>query len=174
MPGNIIDIHPHIISSDTKRYPLAPLGGKQSGWSRDRPVTFEQYIAAMDEAGVAKAAIVHASTSYGYDNSTSPIPSPRNPRVSPVFSVDVLASDAAGASATGSEENSPGCGFTTGSTMPSQAPWLEDPLAAGVGSRRLGIPICVQMTPAAIPQLAIAHALSENPGRHRSPHEAAD
>lgn len=69
MPASIIDIHPHIISSDTRRYPLAPLGGKQSGWSRDRPVTFEQFVAAMDEAGVAKAAIVHASTSYGYDNS---------------------------------------------------------------------------------------------------------
>ena len=25
-----IDIHPHIIADDTKRYPLAPLGGHQS------------------------------------------------------------------------------------------------------------------------------------------------
>ena len=29
-----IDIHPHIIADDTKRYPLAPLGSHQSDWSR--------------------------------------------------------------------------------------------------------------------------------------------
>src|SRR5258708_12975122 len=67
--ATIIDIHPHIIASDTKRYPLAPLGGHQSDWSRTRPVTTEQMIAAMDKAGVAKSAIVQASTCYGHDNS---------------------------------------------------------------------------------------------------------
>ena len=34
-----IDIHPHIIADDPKRYPLAPLGGHQSDWSQARPVT---------------------------------------------------------------------------------------------------------------------------------------
>jgi L-fuconolactonase len=29
----------------------------------------ETLIAAMDEAGVAKAAVVHSSTTYGFDNS---------------------------------------------------------------------------------------------------------
>ena len=29
-----VDIHPHVISTDTKRYPLNPLGGTQSTWSR--------------------------------------------------------------------------------------------------------------------------------------------
>ena len=57
-----IDTHPHIIAKDTERYPLAPLGGHQSDWSRTRPVTTEQMIAAMDQAGVAKAAIVQAAT----------------------------------------------------------------------------------------------------------------
>ena len=33
-PMITIDIHPHIIASDTTRYPLAPLGGHQSDWSR--------------------------------------------------------------------------------------------------------------------------------------------
>ena len=59
-----IDIHPHIIASDTARYPLAPLGGHQSDWSRTRPVTTEQMIAAMDKAGVAKAAIAYKAA-YG-------------------------------------------------------------------------------------------------------------
>ena len=65
----IIDIHNHVISSDTARYPLAPAGGKQSDWSRARPASAQALIAAMDEAGVAKSAVVHASTAYGFDNS---------------------------------------------------------------------------------------------------------
>ena len=69
MPSRTIDIHPHIIANDEKRYPLAPLGGHQSDWSRTRPVTYEQMIAAMDAAGVDKAALVQASTCYGHDNS---------------------------------------------------------------------------------------------------------
>jgi len=157
MPTNVIDIHPHIISTDTRRYPLSPLGGKQSGWSRDRPVTFEQLVAAMDEAGVAKAAIVHASTSYGYDNSyVADSVASRPERFTGVFSVDVLAPDAperirywVGKKLSGLRL------FTTGSTMPGQAPWLADPrlLTAWECAGELGIPISMQMTSAAIPQL---------------------
>ena len=54
MPTRVIDIHPHIIATDTRRYPLAPLGGHQSEWSRTRPVTTEQMLEAMDEAGVGQ------------------------------------------------------------------------------------------------------------------------
>jgi predicted TIM-barrel fold metal-dependent hydrolase len=66
---NIIDIHPHIISDDLNRYPLAPLFGKRSEWSSERPTTVETLIAAMNESGVSKAAVVHSSTTYGFDNS---------------------------------------------------------------------------------------------------------
>ncbi len=90
-----IDIHPHIIASDTARYPLAPLGGHQSDWSRTRPVSIEQLVAAMDEAGVQKAAIVQASTCYGHDNSYVADAVAAYPkRFTGVFSVDVLAPDA--------------------------------------------------------------------------------
>ncbi len=157
MPTKIIDIHPHIISRDTGRYPLSPLGGEQSGWSRDRPVTFEQLVAAMDEAGVDKAAIVHSSTTYGFDNSYVADAVASQPgRFTGVFSVDVLAPDArekirywVGRGLSGLRL------FTTGSTMPGQAPWLEDPrlLPAWECAGELGIAICVQMTPSAIPQL---------------------
>src|SRR5215469_6813268 len=68
-PMPVIDIHPHIVSPDTRRYPLAPLGGTQSTWSSERPTTYEMLLAEMDAAGVGKAAIVHSSTAYGYDNS---------------------------------------------------------------------------------------------------------
>ncbi len=92
---DIIDIHPHIIASYTKRYPLAPLGGHQSDWSRTRPVTTEQMIAAMDKAGVAKAAIVQASTCYGHDNSYVADAVAAHPeRFTGVFSVDIMAPDA--------------------------------------------------------------------------------
>src|SRR5215475_2261426 len=95
MPTTTTDIHPHIISNDPARYPLAPLGGHQSDWSRTRPVTVEQLIAAMDEAGVQKAAIVQASTCYGHDNSYVADSVAAYPdRFTGVYSVDVLASDA--------------------------------------------------------------------------------
>jgi predicted TIM-barrel fold metal-dependent hydrolase len=157
MATQIADIHPHIISSDTKRYPLAPLGGEQSGWSQKRPVSFEQLIAAMDRAGVGKAAIVHASTVYGFDNSyVADAVAARPDRFTGVFSVDVLAPDApakirywVGRKLTGLRL------FTTGSTMPGQQPWLEDPrlIPAWECAGEMNIPICMQMTPAAIPQL---------------------
>ena len=92
---SVIDIHPHIVSPDTKRYPLAPLGGTQSTWSSERPTTYETLLKEMDAAGVNKAAIVHSSTAYGYDNSyvadaVAAVPS----RFAGVYSIDVLAPDA--------------------------------------------------------------------------------
>src|SRR5215468_6950357 len=95
MLSKTIDIHPHIIANDKKRYPLAPLGGHQSDWSHLRPVTVDQMIAAMDEAGVDKSAIVQASTCYGYDNSYVADAVAAHPnRFTGVFSVDVLAANA--------------------------------------------------------------------------------
>src|SRR5262249_61886549 len=91
----VLDIHPHIVSPDTGRYPLAPLGGTQSTWSSERPTTYEMLLAEMDAAGVNKAAIVHSSTAYGYDNSyvadaVAAVPS----RFTGVYSIDVAAPDA--------------------------------------------------------------------------------
>jgi predicted TIM-barrel fold metal-dependent hydrolase len=156
MPS-VIDIHPHIIASDTKRYPLAPLGGHQSDWSRTRPVTTEQMIAAMDKAGVAKAAIVQASTCYGHDNSYVADAVAAHPdRFTGVFSVDVLAPDApermrhwVGQKLTGMRL------FTIGSTMTEQASWLDDPKTypAWECAGELGLSICLQMSAKAFPQM---------------------
>ena len=91
----IIDAHPHVISTDTARYPNAPLGGHKSDWSRESPVSVEQMIAAMDQAGIAKSALVQASTCYGHDNSYIADAVAAHPdRFTGVFSVDVLAPDA--------------------------------------------------------------------------------
>ena len=91
----IVDIHPHVISTDTVRYPNAPVGGHKSDWSHERPVSVEQMIAAMDEAGIDRAALVQASTCYGHDNSYVAVAVAAHPkRFTGVFSVDVLAPDA--------------------------------------------------------------------------------
>lgn len=95
MTSSIVDIHPHIISDDENRYPPAPLFGKRSEWSQERPTTVETLIAAMDQAGVAKAAVVHSSTTYGFDNSYVVEGCARYAdRLVAVGSVDVLQPDA--------------------------------------------------------------------------------
>ena len=94
-PADIIDIHPHVISSDLQKYPRAPLGGKASTWSESRPVTWQQLLEQMDKAGIAKAAIVQASTCYGFDNAYVAEAVANCPdRFTGVFSVDMLAKDA--------------------------------------------------------------------------------
>ncbi len=152
-----IDIHPHVISTDTTRYPHSPLGGHMSDWSRDRPVSVEQMIVAMDQAGIAKAALVQASTCYGHDNSYVADAVAAHPeRFTGVFSVDVLAPDAPkmirywiGRKLTGLRL------FTAGSTMKAQADWVDDPRSfpAWQCASEVGIPVCMQMTAKAIPQL---------------------
>ena len=161
----IIDIHPHIITTDTARYPNAPLGGRKSDWARDRPTTTEQMIVSMDQAGVAKSALVQASTCYGHDNSYVADAVAAQPgRFTGVFSVDVLAPDATekirywvGRKLTGMRL------FTAGSTMPNQADWVDDPRSfpAWQCASEIGIPVCMQMTAKAIPQLV--HLLERFP-----------
>jgi len=149
--ASIIDIHPHVICPDTKRYPLAPLGGTQSTWSRDRPTSFETMIKEMDAAGVAKSAIVQASTAYGHDNSYVAEAIAAYPkRFTGVFSVDVLAPDAVDKMKLWIGRGFSGMRlFTTGSTMPGQATWFADPRThpAWTFAGEAGIPVCMQMTP---------------------------
>jgi len=152
-----IDIHPHVISTDTQRYPNAPVGGHKSDWSRERPVSVEQMISAMDQAGIAKSALVQASTCYGHENSYIADAVAAHPnRFTGVFSVDVLSPDApekirhwVGLNLTGMRL------FTAGSTMPNQADWVDDARSfpAWECASELGIPVCMQMTVKAIPQL---------------------
>jgi predicted TIM-barrel fold metal-dependent hydrolase len=155
--SSIVDIHPHVISPDTKRHPLNPLGGTQSTWSRDRPTPYEALVAAMDQAGVGKAAIVQASTAYGHDNSYVAEAIAAHPkRFTGVFSVDVLASDAVEKMKLWLGKGFSGMRlFTTGSTMPGQATWFDDPRSfpAWEYAAKVEIPVCMQMTPQGFPQL---------------------
>jgi predicted TIM-barrel fold metal-dependent hydrolase len=145
-----IDIHPHVISTDHARHPLAPLGGVQSTWSRERPTPFEKLIVEMDSAGIDKAAIVQASTAYGHDNSYVAKAIAAFPRrFTGVFSVDVLATDAVARMRHWLDRGFGGMRlFTTGSTMPGQATWFDDPrtFPAWEFAGEAGVPVCMQMT----------------------------
>lgn len=153
----IIDIHPHVIATDNVRYPLQPLGGTQSTWSRDRPTPYEAMIKAMDEAGVDKSAIVQASTAYGHDNSYVAEAIATHPkRFTGVFSVDMLAADSVEKMKHWLARGFAGMRlFTTGSTMPGQATWFDDPrtFPAWQYAADQGVPVCMQMTPQGFPQL---------------------
>jgi L-fuconolactonase len=153
----ICDIHPHIISDDETRYPPAPLFGKRSDWSQERPNTVEALIAAMDEAGVAKAAVVHSSTTYGFDNSyVVDGCNAHADRLIAVGSVDVAAPDAV---ATIKEWVGKGLKglriFTGGSTKDFDPTELENPAAYPAWELlgELGIPMCIQTGPIGLPQV---------------------
>ena len=155
--SSIIDIHPHIVSPDTKAYPLDPLGGTQSAWSTERPTTYDDLLRAMDEAGVAKAAIVHSSTAYGYDNSyvadaVKAVPS----RFTGVYSIDVTASDSVKIFDYWLTRGCTGMRlFTTGSTLPDQATFFADPKSYPFWEHAAAtnIPVCMQMKLEGIPLL---------------------
>lgn len=146
----IVDIHPHAISHDAKRYPFDPVGGKMSVWAKERPVDAEELLAAMDGAEIEKAVIVHASTAYGYDNSYAADSAAAYPkRFAFVGAVDVTQPDAS-AKLTHWVKNRGMVGFrifAAGSTMDEgSGEWLADPktFPAWETARDLGIPICLQ------------------------------
>lgn len=149
MTGIRIDIHPHVISPDTTKYPLDPLGGKRSTWSESaHSLTPAQLVAAMDRAGIDKCALVHSSTTYGYDNSlVSDAVSEFPDRITGVCSIDVLAPDAVSVLKGWIARGNTGLRmFTTGSTMPTQSRWLNDPKVHPVWdyASEIGLPICIQ------------------------------
>ncbi|MBW4332121.1 amidohydrolase [Stakelama sp. CBK3Z-3] len=148
---NYIDVHPHVISDDESRYPPAPLFGKRSDWSRERPSTVESLIAAMDDAGVAKAAVVHSSTTYGFDNSYVVDACNAYPdRLVAVGSVDMLAPDAPATIREWVDRGLKGLRvFTGGSTKEFDPSELDDPRAypGWETLSELGIPMCIQTGP---------------------------
>ena len=152
----VIDIHPHIISNDVQRYPVAPVGGHQSDWSRSRPVSLPEMIAAMAAAGVERSALVQASTCYGHDNSYVADAVAAHPdKFTGVFSVDVIAPDAAERMRYWRRKRLTGLRiFSFGSTMTEQAV-LDDPKSypAWECAVELDLPICLQMSGQAIPQV---------------------
>ena len=158
MSLRFIDIHPHIISEDTAKYPRSPLFGVQSDWSKERPVTPEGLIAAMDEAGVEKAAIVQSSTCYGFDNSyvvdsVALFPS----RFTGVGSVDMLQPDAPERIRDWVKRGISGLRlFTGGSTQAFDPSTLDDRRSFPTWElcSELGLSMCIQTDPVGLAQVA--------------------
>ena len=157
MASTCVDIHPHVISDDEGRYPPAPLFGKRSDWSQERPCTVDTLIAAMDEAGVDKAAVVHSSTTYGFDNSYVVDACARFPgRLLAVGSVDVLAPDAVGTIRAWVDRGLGGLRlFTGGSTKEFDPSELDDPRSfpAWELCGELGLTMSIQTGPVGLPQV---------------------
>ncbi len=154
MTSRYVDIHPHVISDDEERYPPAPLFGKRSDWSQERPCTVDTLIAAMDEAGVAKAAVVHSSTTYGFDNAYVVDACNQHPdRLVAVGSVDVLAPDAVYTIGDWVDKGLRGLRiFTGGSTKEFDASELDDPRAYPAWELlgELGLTMSIQTGPAGL------------------------
>jgi L-fuconolactonase len=145
----IIDTHCHVIATDTKKYPLKPLFGKQSDWSAEHPLDHPDMVAADKAAGVDKSVLVQASSAYAFDNSYVADSVAAHPeRFTGVFSIDVFAPDAPerirhwiGRKLRGMRV------FIAGHTAAAKDARLDDPRAfpAWACASDAGIPICVQM-----------------------------
>jgi L-fuconolactonase len=159
MTSSIVDIHPHIISDDETRYPPAPLFGKRSDWSQERPSTVESLIAAMDAAGVAKAAVVHSSTTYGFDNSCVIDGCNQYPgRLVAVGSVDMLDDNVCAVIRGWTGRGLAGLRiFTGGSTKDFDPSELDDPRSFKAWELlgELGLPMCIQTGPVGLPQVTM-------------------
>jgi len=153
--ASYVDIHPHVISDDEGRYPPAPLFGKRSDWSQERPSTVETLIEQMDAAGVGKAAVVHSSTTYGFDNGYVVDACNKYPdRLIAVGSVDMLAPDAVDTIRSWVDKGLAGLRvFTGGSTKEFDPSELDDPRTYPGWELlgELGLTMCIQTGPVGLP-----------------------
>ena len=153
----IIDTHCHVIATDTKKYPLKPLFGKQSDWSAEHPLDYPNMVKADADAGVDKAVLVQASSAYAFDNSYVADSVAAHPeRFTGVFSIDVVAPDAVakmkhwmGKGLTGMRI------FTSGSTHAEQETFFADDAAFPVWqyASDQGLSVCMQMRVVGLPLL---------------------
>ncbi len=157
IPFPVVDTHSHVISDNPARFPTDPMGGKQSDWSRERPVTDSGMLAAMREAGVAQSILVQASTCYGHDNSYVAACVKKHRReFAGVFSVDFTSVDAIkriehwmAAGLSGVRV------FVAGHTAADASVRLDDARSAPAWEHlsRRRIPVCVQLRADKLSQL---------------------
>ncbi len=153
----LIDSHTHVIATDTQRYPLKPLFGKQSDWSAEHPLDYPDLVKADIAAGVDKSVLVQASSAYAFDNSyVSDAIAAHPERFTGVFAIDVVAPDAVekmkhwmGKGLTGLRI------FTAGSTQPEQQTFFaaEDAFPAWQCASDTGLSVCMQMQVKGLPLL---------------------
>jgi len=154
----MINIHPHIISKDTARYPVTPLGGKRSEWSEHRAIDFEELVAGMNAAGIDKAAIVHSSTTYGYNNAyLADAIAEHLDRFTGVFSVVVRDPNKQERVRYWVSRGLSGLRlFAVGSTVKTDQSWIADPATFPVWKccSELALPVAISMRQDGLPHLA--------------------
>jgi L-fuconolactonase len=145
----LIDTHTHVIATDTVKYPLAPLFGRQSTWSAEHPLDYPDLVKANDAAGVDKAVLVQASSAYAFNNTYVAEAVAAHPkRFTGVFSVDVVAPDAVEKMKHWTARGLTGMRiFTAGSTQPEQQTFFaeEASFPAWKYAADHGISVCMQM-----------------------------
>jgi len=153
----IIDTHTHVIATDTKRYPLKPLYGRQSDWSAEHPLDYPDLVKANIAAGVDKAVLVQASSAYAFDNSYVADAVAAHPeRFTGVFSIDVVAPDAVEKMKVWMSKGLTGMRiFTAGSTQPEQQTFFAEETAfpAWQCASDNGLSVCMQMQVKGLPLL---------------------
>ena len=156
--ANIVDTHCHIISDDPRRFPaLDPMGGKQSDWSKERPVNSHQMAQYMKDAGVSKSVLVQASTCYGHDSSYVVQGTQDHPEAFVgVFSVDFLDPTAIDQVQHWTQQGLSGLRlFIAGHTAQDTTKKLDDPKAFELWDLLSSqqIPVCVQIRSNGLPAL---------------------
>lgn len=152
---DIVDIHPHAISKDARRYPLDPLGGTMSAWAEKRPADAGELLAALDDAGIRRAVLVQPASAYSYDNSYAADSAAAHPdRFLYVGMVDVRRPDAAERVTYWTRERDM-AGLRIYGDGTSLDDWLDDPQTFGAweAARASGIPVCVQTSFESLPHL---------------------
>lgn len=163
---DVIDMHSHVIAGDPAHYPLSPMGGKQSDWSRERPVDAAAMRRAMDEAGVSQSVLVQASTCYGHDNRYVQDCVAAQPQAFiGVFSVDMRSPLAVGEIQQWVRAGLSGARvFVAGHTAADKSLRLDDPAAHAAWSyiEARQIPVCVQIRSDGLDQ--VENLLQRYPG----------
>jgi L-fuconolactonase len=154
----LIDTHLHPIADDLACYPIAPIGGVQSEWSRGLQLTGDEILAQLDRAGVAKATLIQASTVHGYDNTYCSVCCELHPeRFVGVACIDPMVGDAVETLAFWIEERGmrglrlftvTSTNFPEHAAAAVQRDWLADPRTYPVweAAERYGIPVDIQVS----------------------------
>jgi predicted TIM-barrel fold metal-dependent hydrolase len=120
-------------------------------------VDFAGLVAGMDAAGIDKAAIVHSSTTYGYDNSyVADAIAEHRERFAGVFSVDVRAADAPERIRYWVSRGLSGLRlFAAGSTVKASQAWIAEPATfpAWECCEELDLPVAISMRQEGLPDL---------------------
>lgn len=146
------DTHTHAVSDDATAYPVRPLGGTRSEWSKTRAVDVDGLLRSLDDAEVERAALVHASTVYGFDNRYAADALAKHPdRLVGVCAVDFLSDSAVDDLQHWVEER----GFSGVRIRVSDGTTKVPTPGSGVTDERMGavwdyvekrgLPVCIQM-----------------------------